>query len=163
MLISFLHCQLLQVLVFFLLYRPAAHRIFVFSMRKTRCWCRSKHYSSVAVCMHLFTVYLHLSPHAPGLQLREATVKYLATCLPPFLKPAVMWPRESQTAADCQSWCSLRIYYFSPTLQKFRIVSDFKSQVGGPVPHMASMRLGAFGRNHGNPWIMRAPKLQPVL
>lgn len=110
MLIPFLHCQLLHALVFFLLRRPAAHRIFVSSMRKTRCWCRSKHFSSVTICMHLFTLYLHLSSHDPGLSLREVTVKYLATCLSPFLKPAVMWPRESQTAADCQSWCTLRRY-----------------------------------------------------
>lgn len=58
---------------FFLPYRPAAHRISASSMRKTRCWCPSKHFSSVSVCRHLFTLCLHLSLHAPGLSLGEVT------------------------------------------------------------------------------------------
>lgn len=78
--------------------------------------------------MHLLTLYLHLSLRAPGLALREVTVKYLATCLPPFLKPAAVWPREHQTAEDCRSWCSLflQILLLSYSAE---IVSDLQSQL----------------------------------
>lgn len=57
-------------------------------------------------------------------------LKYLASCLSPFLKPAVMWPRESRTAADSQGWGVLSLCSLcSPTLQKFRAMGDSKSQL----------------------------------
>lgn len=89
--------------------------------------------------MHLFTLCLHLSLHGPGLSLRGMTVKYLATCLPPFLKPAVVWPRERQ------HWCSLltQILLLSYTAE---VNSWFQEPASGPVPHMASLRLGALGK-----------------
>lgn len=57
-------------------------------------------------------------------------LKYLASCLSLFLKPVVMWPRESPVAADRQGWDVLPLCrHCSPTLQKFRTVSDSQTQL----------------------------------
>lgn len=60
MLMLFLYCQLFHTLVLFFLYRPVAHRIFVSSMRKTRCWCRSKHFPVLLfICTCLLCLYTY--------------------------------------------------------------------------------------------------------
>lgn len=114
---------------FFLPHRPAAHRISASSMRKTRCWCPSKNFSSANVCRHLFTLCLHLSLHAPGLSLGEVT-KIFGLLPFPIPEASSDVAQESPTLAGSQGWGVLSLCrHCSPTLQKFRVVGDSKSQL----------------------------------
>lgn len=127
-LIPFLHCQLLYVLVSFsptgqqptgsapLLWekQDADAQVSVFPV--------SMFVGTCLLCVYTCPCML-LACHL------GRRLKYLASCLSPFLKAAVTWPRESLTAADSQGWDIPSLCrHCCAALQKFGTVGGSKSQ-----------------------------------
>lgn len=91
-------------------------------------------------------------------------LKYLASCLSPFLKPAVTWPRESPTGADTRGWDVLSLCrHCCSYIAKIEDCQWFQEPARCPVPHVAALRPRASGRAQGNSGTVWAAKVQPLL